>query len=94
MDLTVIVEYFSPIIVIACLCVGWVIKNVIASEKVNRFIPLIVMVLGIALNLWFVGIVNLETCVAGAVSGLASTGLYEAFTNLIKKPLNISNATE
>jgi hypothetical protein len=56
------------------------IKN---SKKINNFIPLIVMLLGIGANIWAVGAITLETCVAGAVSGLASTGLYEAFSNII-----------
>jgi len=82
-DLSVVLTFISPIIVIACLCVGFVIKNAIPNEKVNRFIPIIVMILGIVLNIWTAGLVTLETCVAGAVSGLASTGLYEAFKQIL-----------
>lgn len=84
MDLTIVIDYVSPIILIACLVVGWIIKNLIPNESVNRFIPLIVAVLGIVLNIWSCGwIVDLPTVVTGAVSGLASTGLYEAFTQII-----------
>lgn len=50
-DLSVVLTFISPIIVIACLCVGFVIKNAIPNEKVNRFIPIIVMILGIVLNI-------------------------------------------
>ena len=82
-DLSVVLTFISPIIVIACLCVGFVIKNAIPNETVNRFIPIIVMILGIILNIWTAGLVTLETCVAGAVSGLASTGLYEAFKQIL-----------
>ena len=82
-DLTIITTMISPIIVVACLCVGFVLKYAIPNKKVNHFIPLIVMVLGIILNFWATGIIALETAVAGAVSGLASTGLYEAFSQLI-----------
>lgn len=49
-DLTIITTLISPIIVIACLCVGFVIKYTTPNKKVNHFIPLIVMVLGIVLN--------------------------------------------
>ena len=49
-DLTIIATMISPIIVIACLCVGFVLKYAIPNDKVNHFIPLIVMVLGIVLN--------------------------------------------
>ena len=88
-DLTIITSMISPIIVVACLCIGFVIKHAIPNEKVNHFIPLIVMVLGIIFNFWFVGAFILEVAVAGAVSGLASTGLYEAFAQIIQfKDLN------
>lgn len=85
MDLTIIVGYLSPMIVLACLVVGWVIKNLIPDERVNKFIPLIVMVLGIFLNIWVGGwIIDLPIILTGAISGLASTGLYEAFDQIIK----------
>lgn len=78
MDISVILaDYFSPIILVACLCIGYVVKAVWKSEHVNRFIPLIVMVLGLVLNVWFEGAITLPVIVAGMVSGLASTGLYE-----------------
>lgn len=78
MDISVILaDYFSPIILVACLCIGYVVKAVWKSEDVNRFIPLIVMVLGLVLNVWFEGAITLPVIVAGMVSGLASTGLYE-----------------
>lgn len=49
-DLTIITSLISPIIVIACLCIGFVVKYAIPNAKVNHFIPLIVMVLGIIFN--------------------------------------------
>lgn len=83
-DLTIITGMISPLIVVACLCIGFVLKYAIPNEKLNHFIPLIVMVLGIIFNFWATGAIVLETAVAGAVSGLASTGLYEAFSQLIQ----------
>ena len=35
-----------PVIVGICVCVGYIIKHLIPSDKINRFIPLIVGVLG------------------------------------------------
>ena len=40
-DLTIITTYISPIIVIACLVVGYVFKNLIPNNLVNNFIPVI-----------------------------------------------------
>lgn len=89
-DLTIVTGLISPIIVVACLCVGFVLKYAVPGDKINHFIPLIVMVLGIVCNFWATGVIALETAVAGAVSGLASTGLYETFSQLI----NFNNANE
>ena len=83
-DLTIITTYISPIIVIACLVVGYVFKNLIPNNLVNNFIPVIVTVLGIVLNLWNCGwVLSLEVMITGAISGLASTGLHELFAQLM-----------
>lgn len=87
MDLSLVAEYLSPLIVIACLCVGYIIKGVGQNEKINRYIPLIVMVLGVVLNVWWEWSFTLPVIVAGMVSGLASTGLYELVDTTI---LNVS----
>ena len=50
-DLAIVATFISPIIVIACLAIGFAVKHAIPNEKINRFIPLIVMILGIVLNL-------------------------------------------
>ena len=79
-------EYIVVAVVIACLCVGYVIKHCVASDKVNKYIPLIVAVLGVVINCW----VNEwaftpEILVGGLVSGLASTGMHQAFKQIIEK---------
>ena len=83
MDLSFIADYISPIALVLCLCVGYVIKHLVPNEKVNRWIPLIAAALGVAVVAWATWSLTPETVVAGLVSGLASTGLYEAFRNLI-----------
>ena len=79
-------EYMVAIVVGICLIVGFIIKHVIASEKVNRFIPLMMGILGVVVNAW----VNAwaftpEILLAGLVSGLASTGMHQAFKQLFFK---------
>ena len=66
-----------------CLCVGYILKNLIPTDKINRFIPLIMGVLGVLLNIWISWGVTPEIILGGLISGLASTGLYEAFRNMI-----------
>lgn len=83
MDLSFIADYISPIALVLCLCVGYVIKHLVPNEEVNRWIPLIAAALGVAVVAWATWSLTPETVVAGLVSGLASTGLYEAFRNLI-----------
>lgn len=86
-DLSSISTYLVPGIVILCLCVGYIVKNLIPNDSVNRFIPLIAGVLGLAASVFTAvtagAAITVDVCVAGLVSGLASTGLYEGFRNLI-----------
>lgn len=85
MDLTFLANFAVPIIVGVCLCVGYVTKNVITTDTINKYIPLIMAVLGVVLNIWINMSFTPEILLGGMFSGLASTGLYEAFKQLIKK---------
>jgi hypothetical protein len=85
MDLGFLTEYAVPIIVGICLCVGYMIKNIIPDNKINQYIPLIMGALGVVLNFWINRSFTAEILLGGLFSGLASTGLYEMFRNLISK---------
>lgn len=78
-------EMYIPIVVIACLLVGWIVKKWIKDVD-NKWIPTIVFVLGGVLACVAQNKIDLNTVVAGCASGLASTGLYELFTQLIENP--------
>ena len=78
-------EFTVLIVVGICLCVGYVLKNIITTDQINKFIPLIMALLGLALNIWINLAFTPEVVLGGFVSGLASTGLYEAFHQFIKK---------
>jgi uncharacterized membrane protein len=78
-------QFSIPVIVGICLCVGYILKNVVTTDKVNKFIPLIMGVLGLGLNIWINLAVTPHIILGGLVSGLASTGLYEVFHQFIKK---------
>lgn len=83
MDLSFITENFVPVIVVACLIVGYIIKATPLFNKVaNAYIPVIVAVLGAILGVATNGF-GVEPIVYGAVSGLASTGLHQVFTKLL-----------
>lgn len=83
-EITFLTEYAVPIIVGICLCIGYILKNVITSEKVNKFIPLIMGVIGVAINIWIHMAFTPEILLGGLFSGLASTGLHQIFKNLIE----------
>ena len=86
MDLSTLNTYLIPIVVIACLIVGYCIKHISWLDKVsNEYIPAVLAVLGAVLGCIANGSITLETVVFGALSGLASTGLHQAFTQIINK---------
>lgn len=84
MDLSFLTEYAMPVIVGICLCIGFILKNAVTTDKVNKFIPLIMATIGLVLSMWISKWnVTPEVILKGLFSGLASTGLYEAFKNII-----------
>ena len=86
MDLNFITHLYIPIVLIACLVVGYCIKHISWLAAVsNEYIPTILAVLGAVLGCVAAGSVGLENIVYGAVTGLASTGLHQAFSQLINK---------
>lgn len=83
MGIDFLIDFAVPVIVGICLCVGYMIKSVFKSKKLNQFIPLIMGVLGVVLNIWINMAFTPNILLGGLFSGLASTGLYEMFRNLI-----------
>ena len=86
MDLSVLSEFLVIIVVGICLCVGYVIKTSLDFIP-NKYIPLIMLILGTVINICInlnTGI-NASVILGGMLSGLASTGLHQAFTKLINK---------
>lgn len=77
-------DYLVLIVVGICLCVGYVIKHIVPSDKVNRYIPLCMAVLGVIMNAWLNGFAfTPEIFLGGMASGLASTGMHQMFTQFI-----------
>ena len=78
-DLTKLIQ---PMIVLGCLCVGYVLKHWIKDVD-NKYIPTILMCLGILLNLVVNGL-TVNNAIMGAFMGLSSTGLHQAFTKFVE----------
>lgn len=85
MSLDFITELYIPIVLAACLVVGFVLKRWIPTD--NKWIPTVLVLLGSVLGCVASGSISLESIVAGAVTGLASTGLHQVFKQL----LNLGN---
>lgn len=85
MDISFILEFINLIVLGICLCVGYVIKNSLDFIP-NKYIPLIMFTLGTIINVLInLNGINAEVILSGMISGLASTGLYEMFKNIIIK---------
>lgn len=82
MDFTLLTENFVFVVLVGCLVVGYIIKTSFTIIP-NKYIPAILAILGAILNVLISGI-GVETIIYGAVTGLASTGLHQAFKNFIE----------
>ncbi len=81
----ILADYIVVIVTGICLGVGYIIKH--SLDKIpNKYIPLIMGVLGIVLNSWLNGFAfTPEILLGGLASGLAATGAFEAVKNLKKE---------
>lgn len=78
-------KYVVIVVLAICLCLGYIIKHSISFIP-NKFIPLILAVIGIVLNVWINGwAFTPEILLGGLASGLASTGAFEMIRNIAGK---------
>ena len=85
MDLSFLSEFINLGILGICLCIGYVIKTSLDFIP-NKYIPLIMLILGTILGVVTnLNDLSINVVLTGMVSGLASTGMYEMFKNLINK---------
>lgn len=81
-DFTQLTQYFVLVVVVACLVVGYIIKT--SFDRIpNKYIPTILAFVGAVLNVAVSG-ASVESVVYGALMGLASTGLHQAFTKFVE----------
>ena len=83
-------DYIIISILLVCLFVGYILKNLVKTDKINKFIPLIMAVLGILLSLWLnEWTFTMDVLLAGFASGLASSGAYDSYKGLKEYFANI-----
>ena len=72
------------VVVVACLVIGYIIKHATFFKWLNNDnIPVILAVVGAVLNAVVSGL-SVESVVYGAVMGLSSTGLHQAFGRFVE----------
>lgn len=90
MNLDFITDMYMPVVLVACLVIGVILKKWYPLD--NKWIPTILVVVGAVLGCVANGGVTLDGVVAGMVTGLASTGFHQAFKQLLK--LDAPESTE
>ena len=81
MDMSDFSQYLNVIVCGICFGTGIILKNSLDFIP-NKYIPLIVGCLGIFLNIWFNNWkITPEIIFGGLLSGLSSTGIFEALKN-------------
>jgi hypothetical protein len=84
MDFNNLVEYFVLVVMVACLVAGYIIKHATFLKWIpNDDIPVILAFVGAIMNA-VVGGISVESIVYGALMGLASTGLHQAFSRFVE----------
>lgn len=79
----ILTDYVNTMILAVCLGFGYVIKHSIRIIP-NNYIPAIMAVCGILLNVWACRTFTLEVLLTGLSSGLAATGAFELARNFKK----------
>lgn len=85
-------RYVVIVVLAICLCLGYIIKHSINFIP-NKYIPLILAVIGTILNIWINGwTFTPEILLGGMASGLASTGTFELLRNIVKSKTDNTKA--
>ena len=89
MNFNFLSDYMIPVILGICLCIGYLLKNMVRTEKINKYIPTIVAVIGVILSVWINRwIITPEVILSGLISGLSSTGMHQLFKGFIENKAN------
>lgn len=81
MDITIVDGMIIPIITVACLCIGYILKNWMPTD--NKWIPTVLFFIGAVSGFFLFG-ADYEGVVKGMVSGLAAVGLHQVFYQHMK----------
>ena len=82
-DLDLYMSLINGGVMLFCLAIGYIIKTSVPKID-NKYIPLIIALVGIIVAVFNSQNIDFNIVLGGLITGLASTGLYEAFRNLIQ----------
>lgn len=82
-DLDLYMSLINGGVMLFCLAIGYIIKTSVPKID-NKYIPLIMALVGIIVAVFNSQNIDFNIVLGGLITGLASTGLYEAFRNLIQ----------
>lgn len=81
MDMSYIDGLIMPIITVACMCIGYIMKKWLPQD--DKWIPTTLLIIGAISGVLLFGL-SYEGVVKGMVSGLAAVGLHQAFKQHLK----------
>ena len=85
-------DYVVLVILGVCYCIGYILKHIVESEKLDRFIPLIMGATGIFFSIWIADWeITPQIILSGLASGLAATVTNQIFKQLSKGDEDIEN---
>ena len=73
-------------VLVFCMCVGWAYKHLTSAD--NKYIPVVLMILGGVLACIYFQKLDIITIGAGFVTGIASCGCYDLLDNLTRGASN------
>lgn len=78
-------DYVVALVLSICLAIGFIIKHSLNFIP-NKYIPLIMAIIGIVINAWINNwLITPEILLGGLASGLGSTGAFELGRNLLTR---------
>lgn len=79
-----LLNYSVPVISGICLCLGYIVKKWVKDVE-NKYIPTLCGCVGLILAIWINSTISADVILEGLFSGLAATGMHEAFTQIVEK---------
>lgn len=85
----ILLDHFVVVVFVACLIVGYIVKHASFLKWIpNNDIPIVLAIVGAVLNCIVVNF-DIESIVYGAMMGLASTGLHQAFKEFVERSTEV-----